>query len=255
MSTHRALIITTSHAELGDTQECTGVWMGCLATSYWLLHDAGVEVHVASMRGGRIPIDSRSLQAAGANAPDVERFIRDPGVQSALEKSPSIRQLDPSTYDVLVLPGGHGCLWDHAADKYLGRAIAGQLASDGLVATICHGAAGLIAANLAARGVLEKRCVTAFSLEEEKTVGLQSVVPLVIETELRRLGADFKCGAVFEPYVVRDRNLISGQNPASARSVVLALLDELSASGKRRRRLRSGRHEPAPLARAAAIRR
>jgi putative intracellular protease/amidase len=230
MKTNKALIVTTSHASLGDTPERTGVWMGCLASAYWGLRDAGIDVDIASMRGGQIPIDSRSIEASGSNAPSVERFMRDAKAQRALAQSPKLRMLDPAAFWAVVLPGGHGCLWDQTADPDLGRTVERILAAGGLAAAICHGVAGLLAPGTSGTSALAGRSATAFTLREEQTVGLDAVVPFILEKRVRETVTAFKTGAAFEPFTVRDGNLITGQNPASARLVVEELVTTLLAS-------------------------
>lgn len=235
MKPNKALIVTTSHSALGTTPERTGVWMGCLASAYWGLRDAGIDVDIASMRGGPIPIDSRSLEASGSNAPSVERFMRDAMARRALTQSPKLRTLDPASFCAVILPGGHGCLWDQAADTDLGRTVERILAAGGLAAAICHGVAGLLAPGTAGTPALAGRSATAFTLREEQTVGLDTVVPFILEQRVSETVASFKTGGAFEPFTVRDGNLITGQNPASARLVVEELVATLAAAGIDRR--------------------
>jgi putative intracellular protease/amidase len=235
MKSNKALIVTTSHASLGGTPERTGVWMGCLASAYWGLRDAGLDVDIASMRGGQIPIDSRSLGASGSNAPSVERFMRDANAQRALAKSPKLRMLDPSAFCAVILPGGHGCLWDQVADADLGRTVERILAAGGVAAAICHGVAGLLSPGTSGTPALARRSATAFTLREEQTVGLDTVVPFILEQRVRETVATFKAGVAFEPFTVRDGSLITGQNPASARLVVEELVTTLLASGTDRK--------------------
>jgi putative intracellular protease/amidase len=72
--------------------------------------------------------------------------------------------------------------------------------------------------------------VTGFTNGEEKAVGLTDVVPFLVEDELIRLGANYEKVGDWEPYVVTDGLLITGQNPASAQGAAETLLRELSAS-------------------------
>ncbi len=231
MKPNKALIVATSHASLGGTPERTGVWIGCLASAYWGLRDAGIDVDIASMRGGQIPIDSRSIEAIGSNAPSVERFLRDARAQRAMVQSPKLRMFNPAAFCAVVLPGGHGCLWDQVADPDLGRTVERILAAGGVAAAICHGVAGLLAPGTTGTSALAGRSATAFTLREEQTVGLDTVVPFILEQRVRKTVSTFKAGTAFEPFTVCDGNLITGQNPASAQLVVDKLVMTLLASG------------------------
>ncbi|MFD8767192.1 hypothetical protein ACFV03_51335 [Streptomyces mirabilis] len=60
------------------------------------------------------------------------------------------------------------------------------------------------------------RDVTCFTTEEEG-VGLASRAPWLLETDVQeKVGVNFSRGPIWEPYMVEDRNLVTGQNPASA---------------------------------------
>jgi putative intracellular protease/amidase len=58
--------------------------------------------------------------------------------------------------------------------------------------------------------------VTAFTDDEEDAVGLRQRAFWTAEDELVKLGVDFTRGEIWQPYTVVDRNLFTGQNPASA---------------------------------------
>jgi putative intracellular protease/amidase len=237
MSALRALIVTTSHSTLGHTPERTGVWLTCLASAYWGLRDAGLEVDIASMNGGVVPIDTRSQEALGSNAASVERFLADANAKRAMKASLRLNQLDPTRYRAVVLPGGHGCLWDQANNADLGRALEVITAHGGVVAAMCHGVAALLSPTPSGVGLLAGRSITTFSLLEEQTVGLDAVVPFLLEARVREQAAEFRVGPAFQSFVVRDKNLVTGQNPASAAMVMEMLLEALSSGRKPKARI------------------
>jgi len=57
---------------------------------------------------------------------------------------------------------------------------------------------------------------TSQSIYEEDAVGLRVKAPWTVEDELVKLGVEFTRGEIWKPYTVVDRNLYTGQNPASA---------------------------------------
>lgn len=93
------------------------------------------------------------------------------------------------------------------------------------IASVCHGVAGLVGV-LGANGrpIVEGRKLTSFTNAEEVAVGLDHVVPFMLETRLREQGGIYAAGENFAPHVVADGNLITGQNPASSKATVAELL-------------------------------
>jgi len=71
--------------------------------------------------------------------------------------------------------------------------------------------------------------VTCFTNEEEEAVGMASRAPWLLETELKeKVGVKFSRGEIWKPYMVEDRNLVTGQNPASATTLARRLLEVLA---------------------------
>lgn len=233
MDTHRILIVTTSHGELGSTGHATGLWVEELATPYWVFRDAGFEVDIVSMRGGKVPLDPRSMHEK--NRPDpVQRFLDDAHVMSQLESTPALASVTADDYDAIFLPGGHGTMWDMPADAHLARAIA-QAYDDGrIVAAVCHGPAGFVGAVRAdGKALVGARRLTAFTNAEEAAVGLSDAVPFLLESRLRELGAIFESAPPFESFVVQDGHLVTGQNPQSSQAVAQAVVVALTQSAAR----------------------
>ena len=223
----RLLIVLTSHALLGDTGRPTGFHWEELATPYWAFRDAGIEVDIASIAGSAVPHDPGSLKLeAAANPPSVNRFFADTGAMAALHHAVAVAEVDPARYEGVYLPGGHGTMWDLPRSNALAR-LAGTLFDSGkVVAAVCHGPAGLVAARRAdGRPVVEGRRVNAFTNAEEAAMGLTAVVPFLLETRLRELGGVFEGGPDFRSYAVCDANLVTGQNPASAAAVAAHVID------------------------------
>ncbi|XBS71736.1 hypothetical protein ABK905_13140 [Acerihabitans sp. KWT182] len=65
----KILLILTSQATMGNDPRPTGVWFEELSTPYYAFIDAGAEVDIASVAGGKIPLDPHSLQSEGKNPP------------------------------------------------------------------------------------------------------------------------------------------------------------------------------------------
>jgi len=226
--TSRILIIVTSNARLGDTGKPTGFWAEELAAPYYALTDAGAQVDFASPAGGAAPLDPGSVKPAGENDAVVERFLADSALQTRLATTPRIADLDVGAYDALFFPGGHGTMWDLPGHPGVTHAVERAFATGKVIASVCHGAAGLVSARRPdGRSIVAGKRVNSFTDAEEAAVGLTGVVPFALETRLRELGGQFEGAAKWQPFVVRDGQLVTGQNPQSSALVAAALLEAL----------------------------
>jgi putative intracellular protease/amidase len=229
----RILIISTSHDRMGDTGRPTGVWIEELTTPYYALADAGLQVDIASIKGGPAPIEPNSQKALGENTASVDRYLCDAVLQQKLRETSALDSIDTSQYHGLFLPGGHGTMWDYPQSATLARMVGSFLDEERVVAAVCHGPAGLVSAKLNnGQSVVAGRRVSAFTNSEEEAVGLTGVVPFLLETRLRELGADFVKTDDFQPFAVADGALITGQNPASAERVAALVLKHFNLEGR-----------------------
>lgn len=216
----KILIIATSHSTLGTSGEPTGIWLEELTTPYYAFADAGADVTVVSIGGGPIPIDPRSLRAKGENEQSVERYLNDTKLRATVTATARFTADMAGEYDAVFLPGGHGTMWDYPTSSELSRAVVRSLEAGKPVAAVCHGPAGLLSARLGnGQSAVAGRSITAFTNSEERAAGLDDDVPFLLETRLRELSANYVSGPDFAPFAVRDGNLITGQNPASAAEV------------------------------------
>ena len=228
----RILMIVTSSSVMGTSGKPTGIWVEELAVPYYRFIDAGVAVEFASPTGGAVPLDAASLKPKGQNDAAVERFLADAQAQAKVRSTHVAAAVDAATFDALFFPGGHGTMWDLPADAGVTKAVEIAFAANKLIASVCHGAAGLVTA-LRPDGksiVLGKR-INSFTDAEEEAVGLTNVVPFLLEKRLRELGAQFEGAANWQAFAVRDGQFVTGQNPQSSDLVathVLAALTSLS---------------------------
>ena len=120
-------------------------------------------------------------------------------------------------------------MWDLYQDQVSITLIESFMASGKPVAAVCHAPAALLRASAPdGQALLSGRQVTGFSNEEEEGVGLTQVVPYLLEDALAPQGAHYQRGSAWEPWVVTDGNLITGQNPASSEATANALLTHLA---------------------------
>ncbi|WP_136516033.1 type 1 glutamine amidotransferase domain-containing protein [Geomonas edaphica] len=220
----KILMVVTSHDKLGDTGEKTGFWLEELAAPYYVFHDAGVTVTIASPRGGMPPVDPKS------NLPENEtestmRFKDDQAAQDDLAHSRRLREVSVNDFDAIFYPGGHGPLWDLAVDTDSIALIEAFVRADKPVGAVCHAPAVLADVKVTAGDFLVKgKHVTGFTNAEEEAVGLTDVVPFLLEDRLKQRGATFRSGGDWASHVEVDGKLVTGQNPASSAPAAEALL-------------------------------
>ena len=221
------LIVLTSHDTLGNTGRKTGFWLEEFAAPYYAFVDAGAQVTLASPAGGQPPLDPKS-DDPDAQTDDTRRFRQDKDAQRQLAATLRLAQVQAADYDAVFYPGGHGPLWDLAEDPKSVALIETMLAAGKPVAAVCH-APGVLRHAMTANGkpLVQGRQVTGFSNAEEAAVQLSDVVPFLVEDELKRLGGQYTSGPDWQPHVVSDGLLVTGQNPASSVGVAHALLDRL----------------------------
>ena len=220
----KILMVLTSHNKLGDTGAKTGFWLEEFAAPYYVFKEAGAEMVLASPRGGQPPIDPKSDDPS-AQTDATRRFKTDSATQSVLATTVRLRDLTAVDFDAVFYPGGHGPLWDLTDDPASITLIEAMLAAGKPVAVVCH-APGVLrhVKTTTGESVVKGKAVTGFTNTEEKAAGLTDVVPFLVEDMLKKNGGNYSKAADFQPYVVTDRLLITGQNPASSGPAARTLL-------------------------------
>lgn len=218
------------HWTLKDgTRHPTGFWAEEFAAPYTAITSLGHEIAVATP-GGVVPtVDKASLTPELAGGQDeADRFadvLEDAG---ELRHPISLADVRLDDYDAVYYPGGHGPMEDLWQDAASGALLTAALASGRPLAVVCHAPAALLATrDKAGRSPFAGYRVTAFTDEEENAIGLGPRAKWLVEDELKKLGVQFERGPAWEPYIVVDRNLYTGQNPASAEPLARRVLTAL----------------------------
>jgi putative intracellular protease/amidase len=221
------LMVLSSHDKLGDTGRKTGFWLEEFAAPYYVFTDAGAHVTLVSPKGGPPPLDPKSDEP-DAQTDSTRRFKADHAAQSALAHTDKLADVSEEGFDAVFYPGGHGPLWDLAEDKNSIHLIEATIAAGKPVAAVCHAPAVLRHVRGGDGAPLVKgRKVTGFTNSEEAAVQLSAIVPFLVEDMLIEKGGHYSKAADWQPHVVRDGLLITGQNPASSEAAAVALLDQL----------------------------
>jgi putative intracellular protease/amidase len=222
----KVLMILTSHDQLGDTGRKTGFWLEEFAAPYFVFRDAGVELTLASPKGGQPPVDPKS-DLPENQTPAMARFKQDAAAQEALARTRPLAEMRAESFDTVFYVGGHGPMWDLAESRDSIALIESFYNSDKPVALVCHSPGVLRHVMYKGAPLVRGKHVTGFTNGEEAGVGLTKTVPFLVEDELMRLGAIFEKVRDWEPLTIVDGRLITGQNPASSTGTAQALLKML----------------------------
>jgi putative intracellular protease/amidase len=228
----KVLMVITSHDQLGNTGRKTGFWLEELAAPYYTFKDAGVEITLASPKGGRPPLDAKS------NEPEFRTdltlpFEKDAAAEAQLDKTVRLDSVRQEDFDTVFYPGGHGPMWDLAEDKHSIKLIESFIAAGKTIGIVCHSTGALRHVKTPdGKPLVEGKEVTGFTNGEEDEVVLTKIVPFLVEDEMLKLGATFSKKANWQPHVVSDGLLITGQNPHSSGPAAQALMAALKQKAK-----------------------
>lgn len=222
------LIVLTSHDQLGNTGKKTGFWLEEFAAPYYVLKDAGVSITLASPKGGQPPLDPKS-DLPENQTELTKRFRADTAAQADLAGTTKLADVSADDFDAVFYPGGHGPMWDMPDDATSIALIEAFVKADKPVGAVCHAPAAFV--NVRGKDgdyLVKGKRVTGFTNTEEAVVGLDHVVPFLLEDRLKERGGRYSKAADWAPYVVVDGLLVTGQNPASSGLGANALLKLLA---------------------------
>ena len=225
----KILMVLTSHDQLGNTGRKTGFWLEEFAAPYFVFKDAGVELTLASPKGGQPPLDPKS-DLPENQTPAMTRFKKDKTAQQALANTVTLSSVNSEDFDTVFYPGGHGPMWDLAEDPVSIALLESFYNSGKPIALVCHSPGVLRHVKYKGEPLVKGKHVTGFTDGEEEEVQLTKVVPFLVEDELLRLGAIFEKKANWQPFAITDGRLVTGQNPASSTSAAQALLKLMTGS-------------------------
>jgi putative intracellular protease/amidase len=220
----------TSHDQLGSTGRKTGFWLEEFAAPYFVFRDAGIELTLASPKGGQPPIDPKSDVPPNQTAA-MARFKQDVRAQKELSQTVKLEAIKPESFDTIFYVGGHGPMWDLAESRVSIALLEAFYNSGKVIALVCHSPGVLRHVTYKGEPLVKGKRVTGFTNGEEDAVQLTHIVPFLVEDELMRLGAIFEKVKNWQPHAVVDGRLLTGQNPASS---TLAAQELLKLLGKQK---------------------
>ncbi len=212
-----------------------GYWAAELTHPYFELTERGIEVTIASPKGGKVEADNLS------DPRDESKWSRDdlismgffntPELMSKLNDTPAIGDLDLDQFDAIMVAGGQAPMFTYRDNKELHHVIRAFYEAEKPVAVYCHGVAALVDLQLSDGSYLVTgKTVTGFSDREEdysdKAAGVQ-IMPWRLEPALRDRGANYISAGLFKAFAIRDGRLVTGQQQYSGRKVAEMVIDML----------------------------
>ena len=218
----KAVIITTSHNILNKPGEkegkLTGVFGSELTVPYYEFLDSGVQVDVASIKGGKIPIDPESFFYAVKTIED-KRYLKDKLFQDKVKNSILIDELEIDNYDLVFISGGWGAAYDLGYSEILGEKISQAYYSEKtIIGAVCHGVLGFInAKDSLGNLIIKNKRMTGVTNKQIKELEI-FFTPQHPEDELIKAGAIFESKTAFRDVfanltiVDEESKFVTGQN-------------------------------------------
>lgn len=229
----KIVMVLTSHDQLGNTGRKTGFWLEEFAAPYFVFRDAGVELTLASPKGGQPPVDPKS-DLPENQTPAMARFKKDERAQKELSQTVKLDTIKAKDYDTVFYVGGHGPMWDLAESPVSIALLESFYNSGKPIALVCHSPGVLHRVTYKGEPIVKGKRVTGFANSEEEEVHLTDVVPFLVEDELKRLGGIYEKAPNWQSFAIVDGRLLTGQNPASstaAAQTLLKLVGQKAAAG------------------------
>jgi len=222
------VVSASDHWTLKDgTLHPTGFWAEELAEPHRLFRAAGWDITIATPGGVAPTVDAGSLAPAVAGGAErvAELTAYLTSISAELDHPRSLDDVTVADYDVVFYPGGHAPMEDLAVDATSGQILTDALDSGTALAVLCHAPAALLAATRDdGSWPFASYRMTGFTDAEERLGGLADKAKWLVQSRLVERGADFVEGSPFAPHVEVDRNLYTGQNPASSVELATKLI-------------------------------
>ena len=213
----KVLCVVTSNNVKGSTGIPTGFWLSELTHPMAKLEESGIKTDIASIKGGKPPIDKDSLDMSDEVN---NRYWNDEDFQRKYNNTLKLSDVNADDYDAIFFAGGHGVMWDFPDSEAVQRITREIYENGGIVSAVCHGPAALVNVKLSDDNYLVKnKNLTSFTNGEEEEVQATKIVPFLLESKLIEHGAKHEAAANWSNHVIVDDRLVTGQNPASAASV------------------------------------
>lgn len=215
----RILHVVTNVGHYDDPSHPTGLWLSELTHAWDVFAERGFEQVIVSPAGGSIPLEPRAMKFPNFDK-SAKAWHADPLKMALLENTKRPDEIDSAEFDAIYFTGGHGVMYDFAESEGLQRITREIWERGGIVSSVCHGYCGLLNTRLSdGTFLVAGRKLTGFSWQEEVFARVDRLVPYNVEEEMKKRGARYEKTLIpFASYVIADGNLVTGQNPGSAKA-------------------------------------
>jgi len=216
----KALIIVTNQDKFESTKEPTGLWFSELVHFYNTIQDVGIKIDIASILGGAVPIDPKSISERTLDT-ITKKYYEDNNFMTELNNSRKLGEVNPNEYNIIYFTGGHGTMWDFPNSSEIQKISQIIYENGGIISAVCHGVGALL--NMKDKNgelLIKDKKVTGYSNNEEKLANAMDKIPFQLEVALKDAGADYKKAILpFTSFTRVDGRIITGQNPQSTKEV------------------------------------
>lgn len=223
----KALIAITSYnGVIYPDGTKTGLFFTEALHPFEVLTQAGFEVDFAT-ETGTYGLDDLSLTSQFL-AGDDKAVFENPKHPFNVKLNAHLKKasdLKTGEYGLFFASAGHAALYDYPTARGLQSIATDVWNRGGIVAAVCHGPAILpgVIDSRTGKSIIEEKTVTGFTIEGEVVLKvwekLQSDKVLPVVEAVTKAGADYSSPMhPFDDYSITAGRLVTGANPASARS-------------------------------------
>jgi len=191
----------------------TGWWGEELFAPLEALEKAGHQVDLASPLGGKPTVD----QASFLPEYDPEGTYKALYESGRADDTQELSNVNPNEYNVVLIVGGHGAMYDLAKDEHLHRIINTVYDNGGIIAAECHGPAPLIwTLRPDGKSIIAGKKVTGYP-DEIEPEGLLDILPFSLEQEMKKISNYDKGDLNQKAYAVwADAQIVTSRDPFSS---------------------------------------
>ena len=229
--TKRILHVVTNVAHYDDPSHTTGLWLSELTHAWDVFEEHSYEQALVSPAGGAVPLEPRSLKFPNYDK-TAKAWRSDPAKMALLENTANPDRIDAAEYDAIYFTGGHAVMYDLPHHQDLPRHTPHPPEPRGIPSSVCHGYCGLLNTRLSdGTYLIAGRRMTGFSWTEEVLARVDKLVPYNAEEKAKDRGARYeKARLPFVSNTVTDGNLVTGQNPGSAKSTAKKVVEAVEGA-------------------------
>lgn len=221
----KILIIVSNANAIGPHKRRTGVFLPEVAHPYAEFDKEKYRIDFVSLTGDTPYLDALNL----ADDPDNLAFLVGKG-WAAMQKAGKLSDVDVSQYDAIFVPGGLAPMADMPDHPLLKKVVKEAFERKAVVGAVCHGPVSLLNVKLSdGTYLVAGKNISSFTNDEEDNYA-KADVPFELETALTNQGAIFHKAGPWQAHSLADGNLVTGQNPASAKGVAEKMIRLLNAA-------------------------